>query len=81
MEFLELYSPIIRVKINSFGNIRTEYEDISSLKGSYGPVFDAWLEEHDVQELTMTSTNFGMSLTATKFYKEHHNELLKLITE
>jgi hypothetical protein len=81
MEFLELYSPIIKVKINTSGILITKYEDAARLKGSYGPVFDAWLGENDVEELSMISTNFGTSLTATKFSKEHHNELLKLITE
>ena len=37
------------------------------------PIINAWLEDDDIQEITITSTNIGFSRTFTKIFKETIN--------
>lgn len=65
------YESVIRVRSHSFaGRIEcyTLFDQPADGLGFNSPIVQAWLEDDDLQELTVTSTNFGVSRTYRKFY-------------
>ena len=65
------YESIVRMRSISFaGRIEayTWFDNPADGMGFQSPIVQAWLDDDDLQELIVTSTNFGFTRTYRKFY-------------
>lgn len=66
----ELYSPEIRCRTKSM--ISGSHEEMVPLTDKIfnNAILKAWLEDDEIQEITVCSTNLGVVKTFRKFFKE-----------
>jgi len=79
---LDTYYPKIRIISNSaLGGKQDRFEDYDNSWFNNIPTVKAWLEDNDLQELTVCSGNIGFVYTFRKFYKEQEEKILELMLE
>lgn len=76
---LELYSE--RLIVKSFGVFGKSVKAVtaSELRGKGIPVISAFLDDNDLQEMTVSSTSIGAHREYSKVYKSRNHEIEEAI--
>lgn len=66
---LEIYQDKLRERGSSV--FRGQFDALVGIEDIQGPeILNAFLEDDDIQEITVTSTNIGFTRTITKMYRK-----------
>ncbi len=79
---LTTYYPMIRVISNgALSGKNDRFEHYETEWFNKIPTIKAWLEDNDIQEITVCSSNIGFVYTFRKFYSSQEEQILQLIKE